>query len=166
MSTEEKTTTENDSSIYYVLGGVVLVAAIAGFFLLRPKTPGADTTTPVATTVPVAEPTPGPITKMDCGKMYYNQKIGFQQFYISLEGVDTVTTGTVNCDYSITVKNNVVATTNATSGLSEEPSRGGSTFRCNSPAVELAKGVPTHVEIKVTDPNKQSVTCKQDFLFP
>jgi hypothetical protein len=164
MSTDEKTTTENDSSIYYVLGGVVLVAAIAGFFLLRPK--NAPVTSPTAVSVPVVEPTPGPITKYDCGKMYYNQKIGFQQYYVSLEGVDTVTTGNVDCAFTFSVKEKTVATTTASSGLNEEPSRGGATFRCNTQAVELARGIPTHVEVKVSDPNKQNVICKSDFIFP
>jgi hypothetical protein len=163
MSTEEKTE-ENDSSIYYVLGGVVLVAAIAGFFLLRPKT--AQLTTPTVPAAPVVEPTPGPITKIDCNKIYYNQKIGFSQYYVSLEGVDTVTTGQVSCDFTFSVKDKTVATANVISNLNEEPSRGGATFRCNTAAVELARGIPTHIEVKVLDPNKQPLTCKQDLIFP
>jgi hypothetical protein len=165
MSTDEKNTTENDSSIYYVLGAVVLVAAIAGFFLLRPKTPAADTTTPVAS-APAVEPTPGPITKFDCGKMYYNQKIGFEQFYISLEGVDTLTTGMETCNVTVSVKTKTVATASANGSLSEEPTRGGATFRCTTDAIDMARGVPTHIETVVTNPNKQTVTCKQDFIFP
>ena len=48
MSDEKHTPESNDSSIYYVLGGVVFVAAVAGFFLLKPKEKVATpaTTTP------------------------------------------------------------------------------------------------------------------------
>ena len=49
MTEAEKQTSTNDNSIYYILGGVVLVAAIAGFFLLKPKTAPATEPAPAAT---------------------------------------------------------------------------------------------------------------------
>jgi hypothetical protein len=165
MSDEKHTPESNDSSIYYVLGGVVLVAAVAGFFLLKPKdktaTPG--TTTPVVTAPAVAT---GPITKFECGKMYYNPVVGFPKYFVSLEGVDTLTSGNVNCSYTFSVKDKVVQTASASSPLSEEPSRGGATFRCSTGAVELAKGIATKVEVKIENANKQTQTCTQTFIFP
>jgi len=165
MSDEKHTSETSDSSIYYVLGGVVLVAAVAGFFLLKPKEKVATpqtTTTPVAA-APVA---PGPITKFECGKMYYNPVVGFPKYYVSLEGVDTLTSGNVSCAYTFTVKDKVVATQTAAAPLTEEPSRGGATFRCTTPAVELAKGVSTKVDVKIENANKQIQTCTQTFIFP
>ena len=164
MSDEKHTTESNDSSIYYVLGGVVLVAAVAGFFLLKPKEKVATpvTTTPVATT----QVAPGPITKFECGKMYYNPVVGFPKYYVSLEGVDTLTSGNVNCTYTFSVKDKVVETVSASAPLTEEPSRGGATFRCSTAAVELAKGVSTKVDVKIENANKQTLTCTQTFIFP
>lgn len=164
MSDEKHTPESNDSSIYYVLGGVVLVAAVAGFFLLKPKEKAA---TPVTTTPVVTAPvTPGPITKLECGKMYYNPVIGFQKYYVSVEGVDTLTSGNINCSYTFSVKDKVVQTASVAAPLTEEPSRGGATFRCSTAAVELAKGVTTKVDIKIENANKQTQTCSQTFIFP
>jgi hypothetical protein len=167
MSDDEKQTKEeeNDSSIYYVLGGVVLVAAVAGFFLLRPKTETPANPT-AAVSAPVVVPTPGPITKLACEKIYYNPVIGFAKYYISVEGADTVTAGDVKCSYSMTVKDIVVRTDEETAPLTEVTSRGGGTFRCTSKALELAKGVPTKVNISLENPNKTTATCSQTFIFP
>ncbi len=168
MSDETKKEHEetNDASIYYVLGGVVLVAAIAGFFLLKPKTQAPATTgTPVVQT-PVSNPTPAPITKLACEKQYYNPVIGFPKYYLSLEGVDKVTTGTVKCDYAFKVKDKTVATTETTAELVQVPERGGSTFRCQTNSVELARGVATSVVVTVTNPNSEKVDCTQQFIFP
>jgi hypothetical protein len=164
MSDEKHTPESSDSSIYYVLGGVVLVAAVAGFFLLKPKDKVATpvTTTPVAT-APVA---PGPITKFECGKLYYNPVVGFPKYYVSVEGVDTLTSGDVSCAYTFSVKDKVVATEAASAPLTEGPSRGGATFRCTTQAVELAKGVATKVDVKIENANKQTQTCTQTFIFP
>jgi hypothetical protein len=164
MSDEKHTPESNDSSIYYVLGGVVLVAAVAGFFLLKPK---EQVATPVTTTpVTTAQVAPGPITKFECGKMYYNPVVGFPKYYVSLEGVDTLTSGNVNCAYTFSVKDKVVATTNSSAPLTEEPSRGGATFRCSTASIELAKGVATKVDVKIENANKQTQTCTQTFIFP
>jgi hypothetical protein len=163
MSEEKHTPESNDSSIYYVLGGVVLVAAVAGFFLLKPKEKSGNQ----VTTTPVSAPAaPGPITKFDCGKMYYNPVIGFPKYYVTLEGVDTLTSGNVNCSFTMSVKDKVVATTDASAPLTEEPSRGGATFRCTTKAIELAKGVATKVDVKIENANKLAQTCTQQFIFP
>jgi len=163
MSEEKHTPESNDSSIYYVLGGVVLVAAVAGFFLLKPK---GTATTPATTPVAAQPVAPGPITKFECGKMYYNPVIGFAKYYVSVEGVDVATSGNINCSYTMSVKDKVVATEDAASPLTEEPSRGGATFRCTTKAVELAKGVATKVDVKVENASKQTAVCSQTFIFP
>ncbi len=172
MSDEEKKHTEesSDSSIYYILGGVVLVAAIAGFFLLKPKeatmAPTPSTETPSQEVVAVS-PTPAPITKFACEKQYFNPMVGLPKFYLSAEGVDILTTGDVTCDYSISVGNKVVATATATGTLINDPARGGGTFRCQTnPALELARGVNTKVDVTVTNPNSETATCTQNFVFP
>lgn len=165
MSEEEKNTSEqNDSSIYYVLGGVVLVAAVAGFFLLRPKETVSNVA-PVAS-APIAAPTPGPITKFACEKAYYNPVIGFPKYYVTQQGVDTVTSGDVTCTFTFTVKDKVVLTTTQTATLNEVPERGGAVFKCQTQAVEMTKGVPTKVDVKVENPNKATIACTQSFIFP
>jgi len=170
MSEEEKKhKEENDSSIYYILGGVVLVAAVAGFFLLKPKSPTTapmGSGQPAAVTAPQATPTPGPITKLACEKYYYNPVVGFPQYFLSMEGVDTVTTGEVTCEYTIFVKEKQVGSASITSPLNAAAERNGGTFRCQTPALELAKGIPTLVKIKVTNPEKTSINCEQTFVFP
>jgi hypothetical protein len=169
MSEDEKkeTNESSDSSIYYILGGVVLVAAVAGFFLLRPKESKVQQTTTPVVQGPVVTPTPAPITKLACEKQYYNPMTGLGKYYLSLEGVDTIAAGDITCDYSFIVKDKVVATATAIGQLREEPSRGGSVFKCQTnPAVELAKGVATKVTVKVTNPKNESVECSQNFIFP
>jgi hypothetical protein len=77
-----------------------------------------------------------------------------------------LTSGNVSCAYTFSVKDKVVATETATAPLTEEPSRGGATFRCSTPAVELAKGVATKVDVKIENASKQTQTCTQTFIFP
>jgi hypothetical protein len=166
MSEDEKKSSDNDTSIYYVLGGVVLVAAVAGFFLLKPKTNTVDTTTPTAVSAPAVVVTPGPITKLACEKQYYNPVNGFPRYFLSVEAVDTLTTGTENCTFTISVKDKVIDTVTSTAELSESTSRGGGTFRCTTKAVEIAKGVTTKVEVKLENPDKKTATCSQNFIFP
>jgi hypothetical protein len=168
MSESEKNTQSNDNSIYFILGGVVLVAAVAGFFLLKPKTPVAPTagTQPVTQTQPAVQPTLAPITKLACEKQYYNPKVGFSEYYLSLEGVDTATTGTISCDYEISVKDKVVKNASVTAELVADATRGGGTFRCITEALALSKGVPTTVAVKVTNPSKATVDCTQTFVLP
>lgn len=167
MTESEKQTPANDNSIYYILGGVVLVAAIAGFFLLKPKGTTTPTTTPTTGQAQeVATPTPGPITGLACERQYYNPRIGYPEYYLSVEGVDTNTSGKVTCDYSVSVKDKVVKTASATGDLSEAPGRGGGSFRCITDAVQLAKGIPSKVDIKLTGPDNKTATCSQTFVFP
>lgn len=172
MSEEEKHTKEtketSDSSIYYILGGVVLVAAIAGFFLLKPKdatmTPAANQQEVQAP--PAVPPTPAPITKFACEKIYYNPVVGFPKYFLSAEGVDLKTTGTVTCEFTESVKNKVVGTQTVSAQIVANDVRGGGTFRCQSDAVELAKGIATDVEVKVTGEANETGTCTQTFIFP
>jgi hypothetical protein len=157
----------NDSSIYYILGGVVLVAAVAGFFLLKPKEKNIEPSPSPVVQGPVVSPTPAPITKLACEKQYYNPMTGLGKYYVSMEGVDTLTSGDVTCEFTFTVKDKVVATSTAVGKLEENSTRGGAVFRCQTvPAVELARGIPTKVTVKVENPKKEKAECSQNFIFP
>lgn len=162
--TEKQASTDN--SIYYILGGVVLVAAVAGFFLLKPKGTTAPVTAPAGTEQAVTTPATGPITQLACEKQYYNPKVGFPEYYLSVEGVDTVKTGQVTCSYKISVNDKVVKTATATGDLKEDATRGGATFRCVTEALQLAKGVPTKVDVTVENPANTTVDCSQTFILP
>ncbi|OGG01504.1 hypothetical protein A2Z33_00495 [Candidatus Gottesmanbacteria bacterium RBG_16_52_11] len=169
MSDEEKHMKEtSDSSIYYILGGVVLVAAIAGFFLLKPKekAPGAPAATQQVQSPPQAAASPAPITKFACENQYYNPVVGLPQYFVSAEGVDVKKSGNVSCEFTFSVKDRVVATERVTTQVSANEVRGGGTFRCQTPAIELAKGVATDVKVTMTNDDKLSTSCTQSFVFP
>lgn len=169
MSDNEKSTNSNDNSIYYILGGVVLVAAVAGFFLLKPKTPAM--TEPAAQqaaqpAVPAISPTPAPITEFACVQQYYNPKVGFTEYYLSAEGVDKTASGTVTCDYEITVKDVVVKNASVTAEMQPAPERGGGTFRCITEPLALTKGIPTDVKVTMKNASNQTTECTQTFVLP
>lgn len=151
---------------YYVLGLVVLVAVIVAGYLLRGKS-----TSPTATTTPVADvtaptPTPGPITKLDCDTQYYNPVLGFPKYYLSAEGGDLSTAKKVDCTFTISVNNKVVATQTVSSPLTDKPQRGGGTFRCTTPAIDITPNTPTVVDVVLKDDLKASSTCSSTFIFP
>lgn len=177
MSDEEKKHTHNhdeeegnDASIYYVLGGVVLVAAIAGYFLLKPKTPApaAPQTAQEQQVAQAPQPTPtvGPITKFGCERQYYNPVVGLPRYYVSVEGTDLAQSGNVTCEFSLSVKDKVVQTAKTEAALTPSAERGGSTFRCTTNGLELAKGIATKVDVKLTNDRSQSANCSQQFIFP
>jgi hypothetical protein len=151
---------------YYILGLIVLIAIVVAGFLLRGKS-----TTPATTPAPVVDvttptPTPGPITGLACDTQYYNPVIGFAKYYLSVEGGDLSTAKKVDCTITVTMGNKVVATETASSPLTDKPQRGGGTFRCTTPAVDLTPNTPTVVDVVLKDDLKVSSTCSSTFLFP
>lgn len=164
---QESTAQENGSMTYYIVGAVVLVLIAAGAYVLRPK--ATTNPAPVATQeqVPaVATPTPGPITGLACERQWYNQKIGFNEYYIGVDGSDLMTTKKVTCSFSLSVAGKVVATTSAESTLTDVASRGGGTFMCNSPAVALEPNVATVVDVMLKNDTNKTASCTQTFVFP
>ena len=149
---------------YYVLGFIVLVAVVIAGFLLRGKSAApASTQTPV---VQVPTPTPGPITQLACDTQYYNPVIGFPKYYLSVEGGDLSSAKKVDCTFTVSVNNKVVATEAASSPLTDKPQRGGGTFRCTSPGLELTPNTPTVVDVVLKDDLKGTSTCSSTFIFP
>lgn len=164
----EKAAKSNDSVIYYILGGVVLVGAVVGFFLLKPKTalPVGGVEQSAGVVPSVVTETPGPITAFTCDNSYYNPKIGFPEYYLSVEGTDTQNTGSVTCNFSVTVKDQQVATETVTAAYQVVPERGGSTYRCQTKAISLTPNVETDVTVSVTNPAGQEAECVKTFIFP
>lgn len=151
---------------YYVLGFVVLAAVIVAGYLLRSKSGApAPTQTPVADVL-APTPTPGPITKLDCDTQYYNPVIGFPKYYLTVDGGDLSTAKKVDCTFTVSVDNKVVATETVSSPLTDKPQRGGGTFRCTTPAIALTPNTPTTVDVVLKDDLKASSTCSAAFLFP
>ncbi len=151
---------------YYVLGIIVLIAIVVAGYLLRGKS-----ATPAATPTPVADvttptPTPGPITGLGCDTQYYNPVIGLPKYYLSVEGGDISTATKVDCTFTVTVDNKLVATQTTSSPLTDKPQRGGGTFRCTTPSIEITPNIPTVVDITLKDDLKASSTCSSTFLFP
>ena len=122
-----------------------------------------EPTTPAA---PVATPTPGPITGLACDKLYYNQKIGFQQYYLSAEGGDLSAAKTVSCSFTASVGGKVVDESSAEGPLSDAPQRNGSTFRCTTKAVALTPSVKTIVDVALKDDLGKTSTCTATFTLP
>lgn len=155
------------SMMYYVIGMVVLAVIAGGVYFLRPKS-GAPTPVSDQMTAPVVEvsPTPGPITGLACERQWYNPVIGFPKYFIGVEGADLMTTKKVSCSFSVSVSGKVVATTSAQSALTEAVGRGGGTFRCDSPALELEANVPTVVDVMLKNDSNQTASCTQTFVLP
>ncbi len=151
---------------YYVLGVIVLIAIVVAGYLLRSKSTTLPPVPPPTAQVVIPTPTPGPITKLACDTQYYNPVLGFSKYYLSVEGGDISNAKKVDCTFTVSVNNNVVATETASSPLTDKPQRGGSTFRCTTPAIELAPNTPTVVDIVLNDDLKASSTCSSTFLLP
>lgn len=149
---------------YYVLGFIVLVAVVVAGYLLRGKStnPAATPTAQVLTPTP----TPGPITKLACDTQYYNPVVGFPKYYLSVEGGDISAAKKVDCTFTVSVNNKVVATETASSPLTDKPQRGGGTFRCTTSGIELVPNTPTVVDVVLKDDLKATSTCSSTFLFP
>lgn len=167
MNDTEQTPAQ-DMKQYYVLGIVVLVAIVVAGYMLRPKTGGSETTAPTATqTQPaVPTPTPGPITKLGCDVQYFNPKIGFPEYYLSVEGADVSSATQVECTFTTSVKNKEEAVVKITSPMTSSPQRGGSTFRCTTQATPLTPGVPSVVDVALKDNLGSTATCSGAFTFP
>jgi len=165
---EEKSTDKNpeesSSTLYYVVGAIVLVAVVAAGYFLRPK---AATQTQPTTTVPAGPtPTPGPITGLACERQYYNPIVGFERYFVSAEGVDTVGTKSVTCDFTMSVAGAVVGSASESSQVLNAPERGGVAFRCTTKPVDLKRNVPTKVDVTITSDRGQTTTCSQTFVYP
>ena len=149
---------------YYILGFIVLIAVVVAGYLLRGKSTAPVPTPPAGVLAPT--PTPGPITGLACDMQYYNPVLGFAKYYLSAEGGDLSGAKKVDCTFTVSVDDKVVATETATSPLTDKPQRGGSTFRCTTPAIELTPNTPTVVDVVLKDDLKVSTTCSATFLFP
>lgn len=165
---EEKTEKTASTTWYYGIGAAVLVLLVAGIYFLKPKTTPSSTVSPTPqTTTPLLTRPTGAITGLACELQYYNPVLGLPKYYLSAEGVDLAPAKTVNCDFTVSVAGKTVAQTSVTGApLSEEPSRGGKTFRCSSEAVELEPSVPTVVTVAVSDDQKKTASCSATFLLP
>lgn len=149
----------------YAVGAVLLVAIVAGAWYFKSKAPTAMTE-PTVQTQPVPVPTLGPITGLSCDLQYMNSKIGFAEYYLSVEGGDVSDASFVTCSFSAKVNDQVVTKATAGSPLSAAPQRGGSTFRCTTKAVALEPNVITTVEVTLTDDLQKTATCSAPFTFP
>lgn len=164
MANEEP---EHDSmKQYYVLGIIVLIAVVVAGYLLRPKTETPAPATPTETVQAAPTPTPGPITKLACENEWYNPKIGFPEYYLSVGGADLSKAKQVDCTFDVTVAGKSVATEEASSPLTSAPDRGGSTFRCTTKAAKLTPRVATIVNISLKDDTGATATCSAPFVFP
>jgi hypothetical protein len=157
-----------DMKQYYVLGAVVLIAIVVAGYMLRPKSTGTTPTpTPAAAEqAAVPTPTPGPITKLGCDVQYFNQKIGFPEYYLSVEGGDVSAAKSVECTFSVMDKDKTVGSAKVTSPLTDKPERGGGTFRCTTKAVALTPGRPMLVNVALKDDLNATSTCSGAFTFP
>ncbi len=157
------------SMITYVIGAVLVAAVVAGAWYFRSSAnqQTASMAPPAAEpVVPAATPTPGPITGLVCDKQYYNQKIGFPQYYLSVEGGDFSSVKNVSCEFTARTKEKVLATATGESPLTEAPQRNGATFRCTSKAVEITPNIPTMVDVTLKDDLGKTSTCTATFTFP
>jgi hypothetical protein len=164
----EEETMENqpstNSSLYYVLGAIVLVAVIVAGYLLRPKpaTTGEQAAGVPATITPMS----GPITELACENQYYNPVLGFPKYYFSVEGADPVGASSVDCTFTFTQENKVVAVEKVTGPLLAKPERNGNVFKCITPGLDLKPSIPTKVDVVLRDDEGAKATCSAMFTLP
>ncbi len=161
---EEHLEGEANNKLYYLIGAVVLVAVVAVGYFLRPKP--ATQTSQQAPVAVVPTPTLGPIARLTCDTQYYNPVIGFEKYYLSVEGGDLRSANTVDCVITASVNEKVVLTKKLSSPLTDRPERSGKTFRCTTEGVELKAGVPTKVDVALKDNEGATATCSAFFVFP
>ncbi len=164
MTDEEKIKGTEDVKQYYVLGLVVLVAVVIAGYLIRNK---SVSPAPAATQEQAAPAqVKGQITKLSCDTQYYNPRIGYKEYYLSVEGGDVSKASTVDCTLTVSSKEKELASVKGTSPLTDNPQRGGGTFRCTTKAIELPPGVPTVVSVALKDDLGATATCSAPFVFP
>jgi hypothetical protein len=160
----EETSETTSNNLAYIVGAVALVLVLGAAFFLRPK--GTSTVSPQGTQQAAASPTPGPITGLGCDSQYYNPRIGFNEYYISVGGGDLTKAKSVTCDFTVSVDGETVETRKITSPLTDAPQRGGATFICTTASVELEPNVETIVDVALTDDVGASSSCSATFIFP
>ncbi len=158
---------ESQPMMTYVVSAMLVLVVLGGAWYFRSKSAlTQNAMVPAAQMEPIATPTPGPITTLACDSQYFNQKIAFNEYYLTAEGGDVNDAKKVTCEFNVKVKDKVVGKATAESALSDAPQRGGSTFRCTSKAVEIEPNVITTIDVKLTDDLKATATCSADFTFP
>lgn len=151
----------------YVVSAVLILVVLGGAWYFRSKSASTpNSLIPVTQTEPIVTPTPGPITKLDCDTQYFNQKIAFNEYYLSAEGGDVSEAKKVRCEFSVKVNDKIMGKATAEGPLSSAPQRNGSTFRCTSNAVAIEPNILTTIEVKLTDDLNATSTCSADFTFP
>lgn len=168
MEEQEVQTAETSGTFtYYVLGAVVLALIVGGIYFLRPKSTSSPAPTANEVTAPIEVlPASGPITGLACERQWYNPVVGFTKYFLGVEGADLLTSKNVMCSFTVSVGGKVVATTSAQSALTEAVGRGGGTFQCGSPSLELEPNVPTVIDIMLKNDANQTASCTQTFVLP
>lgn len=157
--------TEAPSMMTYVIGAILVLAVIAGAWYFRSKGTPATVIETGGQQQAVVSPTPGPIGALGCDQQYYNPRVGFSEYYLSVEGGDVSTASKVTCGFTASVDGKPVTKATASSPLTVSPARGGSTFRCTTQPIELTPNVPTVVDVLLTDDRGASATCSATFTF-
>lgn len=160
----EETPEQSSNTLAYIVGAVALVLVLGAAFFLRPKQ-GPASVSPQGTTIQ-ASPTPGAITALGCDTQYYNPKIAFNEYYLSVEGGNVSSAETVSCTFTASVAGEIAATTTVESPLTAAPERGGATFKCTTEALPLDPNIETVISVALTDDLGASSSCSASFFFP
>ncbi len=157
---------ESPSMMTYVVGAVLIVAVVLGAWFFRSKGTKNTMVEPTGQPVVAVSPTPGPITKLACDQQYFNPRIGYPEYYLSVEGGDVSAAKEVTCEFAVSVDGKEISKTTVKSPLTASPQRGGSTFRCTTKPLEIAANIPTTVDVVIKDDLKASSSCSAAFTFP
>lgn len=163
MNKDEQPFRTNTTLVYAIVGALVVLLVGAVVFKLKGKQWAPAST---ETLTPIVSPTPGPITALGCENQYFNTKIGFAEYYLSVEGVDLPATRSVDCAFNVKVVDKVAAKANAEGIITQALERGGVTFRCTTRAVELEPTVPTTVDVILKDDRGTTSSCSAMFTLP
>ena len=162
----EETPAPSNNTMSYILGGVLVVAVVAGGYFLRPKSNAPAGGQQTTGTVETPSPTLGPISGLACDTQYFNPVIAFPKYYLSVEGSDIEGASEVTCTTKVTQENKVVATEEVSVPLTENEARGGLTFRCSTPSLDLKPTIPTKVDVSLKDDKGDKASCSRVFALP
>ena len=144
----------------------MVVAVVAGAWYFRAKSTKSSVVTPAGQPVAVISPTPGPITNLGCDQQYFNPRVGFSEYYLSVEGGDVSDAKDVTCDFSVKIDGKEVVKSSVNSPLTASPQRGGSTFRCTTRPLAITANMLAIVDVVIKDDLNANSSCSAAFTFP
>lgn len=157
MENQPSTQPPAENTTTYIIGALVVVAAIIAAVMFWPKPKPVPAPTASQPEVTPAEPTT--ITKFACERQWFNPKLGYQQYYLSSEGVDVVAPASAECTITVLQGDKTLKTEKLPATMIPAPERNGTLIRCTTKALDLPKGTPLTMRSSITNDLGVTASC-------